>query len=278
MLKNILREPLFHFGLLALLIFAAYAVIAPAAVEPADTEITISAPKVAQMAEIFARTWQRPPSEAELNGLIEDYIDEEIHVRAALSLGLDQDDTVIRRRLRQKMEFLQDGEVEALTPTEDELAAYLAAHPGQFALDPKFAFDQIFLSPDKRGDAVTADANALQASLAAGLATDPATLGDPSLLPATLGLTPFSRISSQFGPDFAEALKRAPDKAWSLPIASAYGLHLVRVTAVEPGRVPPLDEVRAEVMREWSNAKSVELAAAYMKTLRAGYKITVQKP
>ena len=116
MLKRLLKEPLFHFFLLALLIFAAYGVVGPTGAGKPDS-IVVTAPKIEQMAVIFAKTWQRPPTAQELKGLIDDYVKDEIYTREALALGLDKDDTVIRRRLRQKMEFMNDTNVDALVPT-----------------------------------------------------------------------------------------------------------------------------------------------------------------
>ena len=127
MIRHVLREPLIHFLLLAGLIFAAYGLVAGRA--PTEEAVNVSQAKIEQMASIFTRTWQRPPTGDELKGLIDDYVKEEIYVREAIRLGIDQDDTVIRRRLRMKMEFLNDAEAEAVPANEADLSAYLAAHP-----------------------------------------------------------------------------------------------------------------------------------------------------
>ncbi|MEQ1890112.1 MAG: hypothetical protein ABL951_13185, partial [Alphaproteobacteria bacterium] len=131
MLKRLLKEPLLHFLLLALMIFAAYGVLAPPAAEKPDS-IIVTASRIEQLAAVFARTWQRPAATEELKGLIDDYVKEEIYVREALALGLDKDDTVVRRRLRLKMEFLHDTEIDALAPSDAELDVYLKAHAGVF--------------------------------------------------------------------------------------------------------------------------------------------------
>ena len=104
MLKRILREPLVHFLALALLIFAAHGLLRTGADAP--EKIVVSASKIEQMAKVFTKTWQRSPTADELKGMIDDYVKEEVLVRQALELGLDRDDTVVRRRLRQKIEFL----------------------------------------------------------------------------------------------------------------------------------------------------------------------------
>ena len=130
MLRRLLKEPLVRFLALALVVFAVYGVINTSEVEKPD-RIVITGPKIEQIAGLFAKAWQRPPTVAELKDLIDDYVKEEILVREALALGLDKDDTVIRRRLRLKMEFLSDAESEALSPTDAELEVYLKGQSRQ---------------------------------------------------------------------------------------------------------------------------------------------------
>ena len=158
MLSRLLKEPLVHFGFLALLIFAVYGALNPG--EKSD-RIVVTNSKIQQLETFFAKTWQREPTAAELKRLIDDYVKEEIFVREAIALGLDKDDTVIRRRLHLKMEFLINAESEALTPTDAELSAYLQANPGKFEIDPIVAFQQIYLNPQQRGDKIDQDAASL---------------------------------------------------------------------------------------------------------------------
>ena len=110
-MQRFVREPLVHFLLLALLVFGAYGLVSRR--EPATATIDVTQAKIEQLAGLFAKTWQRPPTAQELKGLIDDYVKEDIYVREALRLGLDTDDEVIRKRLRMKMEFVSDAEAEA---------------------------------------------------------------------------------------------------------------------------------------------------------------------
>lgn len=273
-IRALLREPLFHFGLLALLIFAFDHLLSAPSEGPQEGLIVVSAPRIEHMIDVFERTWMRQPTEAELQALIDDHVIEEIFVRDAIALGLDRDDTVIRRRLRQKMEFLDDPMVEAVTPTDSELAAFLAGHPEQFAQDPRLSFEQVFLSPDKRGDAVIADATVILESLKAGSTTK----GDPSLLPESMTSADLSEVGRSFGADFAELVATSPVGEWRGPIASAFGVHLVRLTHVEPGRLPALDEVRLEVAHEWTRARAVEMAEERIAAMRERYQVQIERP
>jgi hypothetical protein len=214
MLRRLLKEPLVHFLALALVIFAVYGVINTSEAEKPD-RIVITGPKIEQIAGLFAKAWQRPPTVAELKDLIDDYVKEEILVREALALRLDKDDTVIRRRLRLKMEFLSDAESEALSPTEAELGAYLRANPGKFEIDPMIAFRQIYLNPERRGGRLDQDAASILEVLRSGARPDPSALGDSTLLPSELPTTSKSSIGEIFGREFAEALRNTTPGQWS---------------------------------------------------------------
>jgi len=275
LLKRLLKEPLFHFFLLALLIFAVYGVVGPTGVGKPDN-IVVTAPKIEQLAAIFAKTWQRPPTAQELKGLIDDFVKEEIYTREALALGLDKDDTVIRRRLRQKMEFMNDANVDALVPTDAELEAYLKANPATFAVDPMTAFQQVFLNPQLHGDKVEQDTAAIFAALQATPPADATTLGDATLLPSELPLTAMSTISQTFGQEFTDALDKVAPDQWTGPLMSGYGLHIVNVSKRQAGRVPALGEVRDAVVREWTNAKRKELGEARFNDLLKRYHVTIE--
>lgn len=277
MLKSLLKEPLLHFLLLALLIFAGYGLLGADADEQPEN-IVVTAPKIEQMATVFAKTWQRPPAAEELKGLIDDYVKEEILVRQALELGLDRNDTVVRRRLRQKMEFLNVADAEALTATEADLEAYLHANSATFEIDPMLAFQQVFLNPQQRPDAIVQDAASVLEVLLTSPATDHAVLGDPTLLPPELPLSEKASISQTFGAEFAEELDKAPLGQWTGPITSGFGVHLIRVSERTPGRVPALGEVRDAVAREWTNARRKELDDQRFAELLKRYVVNIENP
>lgn len=271
-MKALLRDPLTHFLAAGAALFALYALVSGDAGERPD-RIVVTEAQVANLAAGFERTWMRPPTRAELRGLVEDYVTEEILYRQALALGLDRDDLIVRRRMRQKMEFLT-GELAAAEPDEAELAAYLREHPESFAVPARVTFRSVFLRPEQEEAGAGARATELLERLRAdGKALDPAALGDPTLLPSAMQRVTTREIADRFGADFAEALEQAPEGEWSGPVASAYGLHLVRVEAREPAREPALDEVREQVRREWSAQQHAVEQQRFYRTLRDGYQI-----
>jgi hypothetical protein len=100
---GLLREPLLHFAVLGALLFALHGWLGAGTVE--DAEIVVPAHTVAALARDFERAYERPATQAELDELIGEYVREEVYYREAVAAGLDRDDAIIRRRLRQKMEF-----------------------------------------------------------------------------------------------------------------------------------------------------------------------------
>ena len=156
-MKRLLREPLLHFLLLGAVIFAAFGFLSKRSSGEPGT-IVITQGQIENLAFAFAKTWQRPPTDPELAGLIRDRVREEIYYREALALGLDKDDTVIRRRLRQKMEFVSDDIAAQAEPTDADLDAYLQTHPDKFPVEQRFTFRQVYLNPDKRRANLAGDA------------------------------------------------------------------------------------------------------------------------
>ena len=274
-LSRLSREPLVHFFALGALLFALHGLRAASPVNPA--RIVVTRAQIEQLATIFERTWQRPPTAVELDGLVEDWIRTEVAVRQARALGLDEQDTVIRRRLRQKLEFITE-DVARTTPGDDELRRYLTAHPDAFRTPPRFTFTQIYLSSERHADPV-ADARVLLARLDApsdGL--DTSTLGDPLLAPGELVDAPRPQVAGVFGDTFAAALESVPIGRWAGPIDSGYGVHLVLLRERIEGAIPPLDEIRTAVEREWQNARRIEVLDEVYRRLRDRYEIVIDRP
>jgi hypothetical protein len=275
---RLLREPLLHFLVLGAALFALHrAVVGPG--DARADEIVVTRGRAAALAQGFAQTWQRAPTPDELAGLGEDYVRDEVLYREAVALGLDRDDTVVRRRMRQKLEFLADGDELAGEPGERELAEYLAAHAEAFRLEPRLTFTQISFDASKRGAAVAADATALLEALRTRPASvDLEDAGDGLLLEPRYVDAADGDVGREFGPEFAAALRDRPVGEWFGPVPSGYGWHLVRIEARTPGRVPDLAEVRDAVARDLAASRRRATLDAQFERLRAGYRIRVEPP
>ena len=276
-MKRILREPLLHFLLLGAGLFIAYDVMQKPGVRNDSGEIVVTMGQVENLAATFAKTWQRPPTPEELAGLVRDRVREEVYCREAKALGLDKDDTVIRRRLRQKMEFISDDIAAQAEPTDAELISYLQGHPDSFRVEPRFTFRQVYLNPAKHGENLARDAAQLLAQLKrAGIAADSAQLGDSLMLEHQFAAASASEVDNQFGDKFAAKLRELTPGQWQGPIESGYGMHLVLVSERIEGRLPALAEVRDTVRREWDNARRLEANDKFYQELLKRYTVTIE--
>jgi hypothetical protein len=233
--SRILREPLVHFLVLGALLFA-YFEIAGRDSGPDSRRIVVSGAQIEHLAASFARTWQRPPTIDELKGLVDDYVREEIAVREARAMGLDRDDTIIRRRLRQKLEFITQDVIDSNPPATEQLESWYREHLEDYTTEAAVAFEQVFIDRDRRGAQAEALATDLLESLREQPDLDPRTLGDATMLPPDMPLSGRSEVARTFGEEFTRQLMDSEPERWVGPIRSGFGLHLVRITQTEPAR------------------------------------------
>lgn len=274
-MRRWLQEPLLHFLLLGLAIFGVYGVLGPD--ESPRSSIVVTEGIVNGQVESFSRTWLRPPTPQEVDELIREYVREEVYYREGMALGLDRDDTVIRRRLKQKLEFVAEAAGTATEPTDDELQAYLDRRPDDYRIDARVSFVHVFFSTERRGDGAARDASRLAAELGeSSTAVDPATLGDPTMIERQFVDVPLRDVAAQFGDAFATRLAELPRGQWQGPVESAYGVHVVRVSERTDGRAPELDEVRDVLRRDWLNERRIEANEDYYQSLLKRYSVTVE--
>lgn len=275
-MKQFLKEPLLQFVLLGAALFGAYGFINRTTNKPPG-EIVVSAGQIEHLATTFSRFKQRPPTPEELQGLIDEYVREEALSREAINLGLDRDDTIIRRRLQQKMEFVANDLASANEPTEGELADWLAKHPDNFRQEERFSFRQVFISQEKRGARSEADISKLLKELKqAGPQVDVNKLGDSVLLPCEFAGASQSAIAAQFGSDFASQLTKLNVSEWTGPIRSGYGAHLVLLTARTESRSPVLDEVREQVKRDFMSERRLEGNRHFFDAVLTKYRVKIE--
>ena len=271
-LQRLLREPLLHFFAIGGLIFLFYGAVSDTGKAPADV-IVITSERIDQLAVRFTSVWKRQPTEKELDSLIKEDVREEVYYRDALALGLDKNDAVVRRRLRQKMEFLADTGASLLKPAAGELEDYFTANKQTYRSAPRLALEQIYLGETPSPETITRTLSKLQSDPA----TSPTTLGERTLLPAQLGLSHPNAINGVFGKDFFEQLAKLRSRVWSGPVTSSYGAHLVRILDSVPARIPPLEDVRDDVLRDWKAAKVKEIRAQDYARRRARFIIEIRR-
>ena len=272
-MKKLLREPAFHFLLIGCLLFV-LATRIRRSTDSADRHIVVSSSQIKALATGFEQTWMRAPTDTELTALTDSYIRDEVYQREALGLGFDQNDPVIRRRMRQKLELLLDDMASVVVPSDQVLATFMQEQPERFRKEPQVSFQHVYLNPDKRPD-LKRDAEAMLLKLQAG---EPAAdVGDPILLSREFKQATQSEIERQFGGVFARQVVALQPGTWQGPISSGLGGHLVYVSERVEGRLPELAEVRSDVEREWINLRRKERKQAAYQKLLERYEVVVER-
>jgi len=272
--QRLLHEPLVHFLAIGALLFVLYAMVSDdrAAV---SNRIEITNADVEQLVLIFRKQWQRSPDALELKSLIDARVREEVLYREALAMGLDENDTIVRRRLAQKVEFLMADAGGVAEPDDETLQAYYEKHAERYREPPRLSFSQVYFSTDRRGAQAENDARKLLAHLRA--ANPPVTQapeqGDPLMLPRIYVDQGTDEIARDFGPAFAKQVGELKSGRWDGPITSGYGLHLVYVNSREQARLPPLQQVRSRVVNDWQVDQRQAADARIYERLRSRYEV-----
>ncbi len=280
-IKRLLSEPLLHFVLIGAALFGLYALVpgGPPAT-PAAKEIRLSLPELNQLIVLFQVQWKRAPTPQELQQLVENKVQQEVLYREALAMGLDKDDEIVKRRMAQKMQFLAEDVAAAREPTRDELQRLFESRPALFAQPPRLGLRHLYFSTDRRGARARDDAHAVLARLA-GQPQDTAlaaSLADPFMFQDHYRDRTPEFLAKEFGPGFARAVSTLAPGAWSGPVQSGFGWHLVYVDTVVPGRVPAFEEIEAEVQQAWLAEQKAQASSKAYQDLRAKYRVLLPVP
>jgi peptidyl-prolyl cis-trans isomerase C len=281
LIYRLFQEPLFHFLVAGAVLFGLATLFERFNNADANANrIQVSAPEIQRLREVWIRQWGRSPDSIQMDSLINDYVRDEILYREALASGLDKDDTIIRRRLVEKMEFLSQ-ELASATPTDKDLQEYFERNRDTFRIPAQIAFTHIYFSTSKRGSAAEDDASRVLARLSSHAisAAHLSTLGDPFMLQNEYPLQTQQQVKELFGEEFAGKLFRFEPgaSAWVGPFRSGYGFHLVRVLQKLPSRVPELAEVRSEVLTDFRNHRLQTTSETFYVQLRKKYQVDVDK-
>jgi hypothetical protein len=277
-LSALLREPLVRFFLIGGAIYVLYGLIGNTD-EAVTDDIVVSAPQIQRMAQAWEKTRMRPPTQGELRALVDDYVQEEVYYREAVALGFDQDNPIIRRVLRQKMEFLGDAYQADQKPTDEELQAYLSANEALFRSDLDVSLTHIYFSSDQRGQEAARDAERVLAELRTnygGHMVAAQELGDPFPLETDHASLSRRDIVGRFGSRFADQLEIIETGSWQGPVTSGYGEHLVYIRARTLPATPKLADVRNDVTLAWREDQRRINSSEFYQRLRDGYTLTVE--
>jgi hypothetical protein len=276
-----LREPLAHFLVIGMGLFVAYRAINPGPSQAGSARrIEVTVDDIRQLQLAFTAQWQRPPTPEEMAGLVDNRFREEILYREALALGLDKDDTIVKRRMAQKMEFLAEDVSAIREPKVEVLKAWFTRNFGRFSLPSRATFRHLYFSFDRRRERTRDDAVRSLEKLSAKPAGTrfKVALGDPFMLQDYYADRSPQQLAKEFGPNFAAALFQLKPGSWQGPIESGYGWHLVWVDSITPGRVPAFEEVEPDVKSEWIAEQRAESRRKLFEAMKVRYELWLPKP
>ncbi len=276
MLSKWLREPLIHFLLIGALLFVVFG-LRNDGISDQSKRIVFTQDDIHRLSLLWEKQRQRPATQTELKGLIEQQIREQVMYREALAMGLDKNDSIVRRRLAQKIEFISSDLAAQTEPSESDLAKYLASHPEQFEIPGRISFVQIYLSADKRGANIEDEAARLLLELEkTGADIDIMKFGDAFMFGQVHQQVTESDVSRLFGEGFAGRIFSLPVSHWQGPVRSAYGLHLLRIENKTAPVQPELAVVHDKVRNEWINQQRQTIDKAFYNSMRQRYKIIIE--
>jgi len=271
-IRKLLGEPMLHFLMLGIALFAAYQWKAPG--DSAGRRIVVTQGVVDDLVAQHVAGRGREPSSTELNHLIESYVRDEIQYREGVRLGLDRDDTVVKRRVRQKLEVIAEEDASTRAPTDADLSAYFAANQARFVQPAVVTFEQVLIAESTAGPAVVHAAAVTREALRSG--ANPEEIGKPTLLPHRMTRTAADLVARNFGDTFAAALEEVPVGEWVGPIGSSFGAHYVRVSDRTPSVPPQLAAVRDHVVREWENERRQRARNDAYAKMRGEYQVSIE--
>lgn len=244
---------------------------------PDNTEIVVTKEQIQTLRLGFERVWQRSPGARELSALIQSHIQEEVLYREALALGLDKNDGVVRRRLSQKMQFLSEDLADLEQANDKTLQSYLDDHVDQYMQPARFSFRQIYFNASKRGQQATqSEAESLLIKLKKGRLDGKAS-GDSIMISHQFDLMRETEVARILGAQFMQALRETPTGSWQGPIESGFGQHLVFIDEFVESKASRLNDVRQQVVRDWSAEKRKETNQAIYAKLRQRYQVVVEE-
>ena len=276
---RLIKEPLVHFLVIGAAIFVLYGFMGQQDVEEQERTITITAGEIGWLTDTWAKRWNRPPTTEERAGIIDQYLREMILYREAVAMGLDRDDTVIRRRLAQKLEFLSQDLITPQPPTEEELQSYFKSHIDRYQAPDLITLTHVFVDPDLRGDQTLVDAEVIKKQLQAlkEPPQDARSYGYTFMLQSYYPERSEAELLKLFGSGFARSVFELATRQWHAPVLSGYGTHVVYVHDHQEAEPPAFAEAEVQVRQEWESDKRKQLNEQFVASMIARYDVTIEE-
>ena len=260
---RLLTEPLTHFLLIGLALFAAdFATREPQA-DP--RQIHINQAIHAELSAIFAEAKGRKPTAAEMQELVDRHLLNETLYREARALRLEDGDEMIRERLMQRMRLIIYGGVTLQAPEEAELKAWFEERAERYVEPAQISFRVIAL------DGTEAEAKA-EAAAANQRMADGASAKTPGLQLINLKNRPRDHIVGLFNEAFVQQIEQAEPGVWTA-VPSSNGWQVVELNESIPTFTPDFEQARPKVLDDWRQWKTQRDARAALDAMIASYPV-----
>ena len=278
-LTRLFTEPLIQFLIVGAGIYAAYAMFGTPEENFRDTLVHVDSNRINAFISEWESRWNRPPTQQEIDGLIQSYIREDVLYRQAVAMGLNEDDPVTRRRMAQKLEFLTSDLAMMVQPAEGELEAYFEENQALYREPDRITFSHVFFNPDSRGDSTLEDAAKVLAQLRAADVPDAASMqvGDQLMLPNDFQAVTEAGIERVMGSGFAGSVMKLEAGQWYGPVLSGYGVHLVYVFDYQASTPAVFEDVQAAVLENWQMERRDKFNAEFLENLKSRYEIVIDE-
>lgn len=279
-MRQIAKEPLVQFLVIGACIYGAYALFGTPQQDVTDNRVVVDAARIESFVGQWQQRWNRPPTRQELDNVIGAFVREDILYRAAVEMGLDQDDPITRRRMAQKIEFLTNDIALLKEPETGELEQYFSDNATRYRAPDRITFSQVFIDPDARGDSTLGDAAVLLADLEAAGEPDPAALdetGDRNMAQSYFNEASELEVRRQMGTGFAESVMELEVGQWLGPVLSGYGVHLVYVYAFKQAPTPVFAEAREKVLADWQEEQQEAFNEAFFESLKERFEVVIDE-
>lgn len=268
-----------QFLLIGVCIYGAYALFGVSDEDYEDMSVRVDSDRIDAFIGGWESRWNRPPTREEIDGVIEQYVREEVLYRQAVAMGLGENDPITRRRMAQKLEFLTSDLAQMKQPAEGELEQYFQENRATYREPDLITFIQVFFDPDSRDEATLDDAEEALAELQGEGEPDPETLqaGDRVMVQNYFQSVTEVEVGRQLGSGFTQSVMDLEAGKWHGPVLSGYGVHLVYVYDVQEGAPPVLTEVKAKVLEAWHEEQSEQFNAELLENLKSRYDIVIDE-
>ncbi|MEL6252061.1 MAG: peptidylprolyl isomerase [Bacteroidota bacterium] len=269
-MKKLLREPLLHFLLIGAFLFLLYEWR-----KTNDTstrgQITVTDSDIRQLISTYENNWRKKPDTLTLRDLVAEHIRGELMYQEALNLGLENNDEIIKRRLRQKYEFLVKDLSSVKKPEEEDLQSFYQDHTDNYQSERKMSFSHIYFSPDKRKEPLHAAHKLLKEI--SDKEVKPEAYGDDFHLQQFYASRDYREIVQNYGKQFSDTLFSKTTSGWQKPMVSGYGVHLVHISSFEEPEPLPFSEVRSLVLQDWKADQLTAFNEELYQNLLSNYEV-----